>query len=117
MDTMPAFERLAYFVTGIRCEPTPRGVTIRVVLGVLVTSACVAFTMVFAGAAAGNSNSSASFTSMLWPVATLYAVYLLVTLVSFGKSWQQTAQYLAWSPFLLLAFGLLLGLLFSLARN
>jgi len=117
MHTMPAFERLAYFVTGIRCEPTQRGVTLRVALGILATSVCAALTMVFAGAGAGNSNSSASFMSMLWPVATLYSVYVLVTLVAFGKRWQQTTQYLAWSPFLPVAFGLLLGVLFSLARK
>ena len=114
---MLTFERLAYFVTGIRCEPSPRGIAIRVVLGLLATSALLGLSLDFAGAGAGNSNSVGSFMSLLLPVASLYMVYLVVTLVSLGKRWRQTAQYIAWSPLLLLTMALGLGLLFSLGGS
>jgi hypothetical protein len=114
---MLTFERLAYFVTGVRCEASPRGITIRVVLGILATSAFVGFSLVFAGAGAGNSNSVGSFMTLLLPAALVYLVYLVATLVFFGKSWQQTAQYVAWSPFLLLAVSLVLVFLLSLGRT
>ena len=114
---MLTFERLAYFMTGIRCEPSPRGIVIRVVLGLLATSVSLGLSLVFAGSGAGNSNSVGSFMSLLLPVASLYTAYLVVTLVFLGKSWQQTAQYIAWSPLLLLTMAFGLGLLFSLGGS
>ena len=111
---MLAFEKLAYFVTGIRCEPTRRGITARVLLGVIATSVLLGLALVFAGAGAGNSNSTGSFLALLLPVAGAFAVYLIVTMSVFGRGWQQAAQYLAWSPLLLLLAGLALGILFSL---
>lgn len=111
---MITFEKLAYLVTGIRCEPSRRGIAIRVVLGLAATSLLLALSLVFAGAAAGNANSVGSFMSLLLPVAAIYGVYLAATLVLFGKSWQQAAQFVAWSPLLLLAVSLAFAFLFSL---
>lgn len=113
LPNMLAFEKLAYFATGIRCEPSPRGIAIRVALGLVATSASLGLSLVFAGAGAGNSNSTGSFMSLLLPVAAIYGVYFVLTLVILGKGWQQAAQYVSWSPLLLLVAALGGGLLFS----
>ena len=111
---MLAFEKIAYFITGIRCEPSPRGVGLRVVLGLLITSALGALAMVFAGAGAGNNNAIDSLFSLFWPIGLLYVAYLIATLFSLGRSRNQIAQYLAWSPLLLLACIQVFGMLFAL---
>ena len=110
---MLAFEKLVYFVTGVRCEPSPRGIATRVVLGLVATSAFLGLSLVFAGAGAGNANSTGSFMSLMLPVAAIYGIYFALTLVIFGKGWQQAAQYVSWSPLLLLVAALAFGLLFS----
>jgi hypothetical protein len=70
--------------------------------------------MVFAGAGAGNSNSTSSFFSMLWPIALFYVAYLAATIFYFWRSRYQAAQYIAWSPLLLVACVPVLGMLLAL---
>ncbi|MGE5525495.1 MAG: hypothetical protein ACM3SS_17415 [Rhodospirillaceae bacterium] len=97
------FERLAHFVTGARCEPTPGGVAIRVVLGIVCTTVVVGLMLVFLGAAAGNANSVAEFKAVFLPCTMMYAIYLTATVFVWRGGRTQAAQYLAWLPCLLLA--------------
>lgn len=100
--TLP-FEKVAYFLTGIRCEASARGVAFRVILGVVATALVASFALVFLGAAAGNANAGGAFTRWLLFVTTAVLAYAAVTFWVWRAGHVQAAQYVAWAPLLFLA--------------
>ncbi|MEY4766807.1 MAG: hypothetical protein RI907_3480 [Pseudomonadota bacterium] len=92
------FEKLSFFLTGVRCEPTPRGRRIRVTLGLVWHVGAFALVGIFMAGGAGNANASMA----LWPRAAAMAVlliaYLATTIVLAKRGHHQASQYAAWSP-------------------
>jgi hypothetical protein len=100
---MLRFEKLARFVTGSSCETNRRSIGIRVCIGLFVHTLFFVFALVFAGAGAGNAGATDVFARHFLPItASIFLVYIGVTLLLFINDRFQLAQYLAWSPLLLI---------------
>lgn len=111
---MPTFEKLTYFLTGIRCEPTISGARLRTVLGILFSSVCGIFAAIFFAAAAGNGNSTSSLIQIFLPGLVLYIAYFTLTCIAYQRGAYQVAQYLAWAPLWLIALLSVFSVVWSL---
>jgi hypothetical protein len=68
------------------------------------------------GAAAGSANSVAEFWSVVLPCAAVYVMHFAGTMYVWRAGRAQAAQYMAWSPWLLLATVGIASLAWELTR-
>lgn len=108
------FEKLAYFITGIRCEASPRGIAVRVLFGVVATAAVASLGLIFLGAAAGNANAAGGFPLWLIFTAAAFLAYVAGTFWIWQAGRAQTAQYVAWAPLLFVAATGIVSFVFAL---
>ena len=112
---MLPFEKLARFVTGSSCETNRRNIGIRVGIGLFVHTLFLVFALVFAGAGAGNTGATSIFVRHFLPItASIFLVYFGVTILLFINDRFQLAQYLAWSPLLLISLTQIIRLVVTL---
>jgi hypothetical protein len=96
------FEKLTYWLTGSQCKTTQRSIGIRVGLGLFVSTVLFGLTLIFAAAGAGNSGASSTYWSIFIPTCLLFVAYFIGAIALYSKGNDQKAQYLAWSPVLVL---------------
>lgn len=114
MSVILPFEKLAYFITGIRCEASPRGIAVRVLFGVVATAAVVSLGLVFFGAAAGNANAAGWFPLWLLFAAGAFLAYVAGTFWIWRAGRAQLAQYVAWAPLMFVAAAGTVSFVFAL---
>ena len=96
------FEKLTYWLTGSQCKTTQRSIGIRVGLGLFVSTVLFGLTLVFAGAGAGNAGVVSAYWVIFIAACLLFVVYFFGSISLYSKGNDQLAQYLAWSPVLIL---------------
>jgi hypothetical protein len=98
---MLPFEKLARFVTGSSCETNRRSIGIRDGAGLFLHTLFYVFALVFAGA--GNAGASHIYVRYFVPITIfLFLAYFAGAIFLLINNRYQLAQYLAWTPLLLI---------------